>query len=162
MSGFDLIEELEVVIDAFEREQVQYAVCGGIALGLHGFVRQTKDIDILLPESELDKAMQIVRSLGFDLPARKMTFGLAAGTPRIVQRLSKMDPATGDMLTLDLLVVAPDLEEVWNSRTRTASQDRELSLVSRDGLVTMKRIAGRPQDLVDIQRLLSGDRDEES
>jgi hypothetical protein len=160
--AFDLIAELEVVVDAFEREQVQYAVCGGIALGLHGFVRHTKDIDILVPESELDGAMNIVRLLGFDLPVRKMTFGLAAGTPRTVQRLSKMDSESGVMLTLDLLVVAPDLEDVWKTRIRTASRERELWVVSRDGLVTMKQIAGRPQDLVDIQRLLSGDQDEES
>lgn len=161
MADFDLIAELEVVVDAFEREKIQYAVCGGIALGLHGFLRHTDDIDILIPEFELDPAMRIVQSLGFDLPARKMTFGLAAGTPRIVQRLSKMSE-TGDMLTLDLLVVAPDLGEVWNTRIRTASRERELSIVSRDGLVTMKRIAGRPQDLADIHRLLGGDDDEES
>ncbi len=160
--AWDLIAELEIVVDAFELKQVQYAVCGGIALGLHGFVRHTKDIDILVPESELDGAMQIVKSLGFDIPARKMTFGLASGTPRIAQRLSKMDPESGDMLTVDLLVVAPDLEVVWETRMRTASRERELWLVSRDGLVTMKKIAGRPQDLVDIQRLLEGDPDEES
>jgi hypothetical protein len=159
--AFDLIAELEAIVDAFEREKVEYAVCGGLALGLHGFVRATKDIDILLPASQVPAAARLAKELGFDLPARRMTFGLATGTPREVQRLSKLEPATGELLTLDLLVVAPDLERVWETRIPTASRTRRMTIVSRDGLVTMKRIAGRPQDLVDIARLEGLDEESE-
>jgi hypothetical protein len=159
--AFDLIAELEGLVDAFEQEHVDYAVCGGLALGYHGFVRATKDIDVLVPSTALVDALRIARARGFDIPARKITFGLAAGTPREVQRVSKLDPATGEMLTLDLLVVAPDLEEVW--KTRIAIEpvpQKTMTIVSRAGLATMKRLAGRPQDLVDLQRLENADDDE--
>jgi hypothetical protein len=158
--AFDLIEELEKLVDAFAREHVDYAVCGGLAVGLHGLPRMTMDIDVLLPASELDAAMRIAKQLGFDVPARKMTFGLATGAPREVQRLGKIDPATGELLSLDLLIVAPDLEGVWATRIPVASQDRSLTIVSREGLITMKRIAGRPQDLADIARLEGSEDDE--
>jgi hypothetical protein len=135
--AFDLIAELEAIVDIFQREHVEYAVCGGLALGLHGLPRATMDIDILLPASQLADAMRLAKSLGFD----------------IRQRLGKMDPGTGNLLSLDLLVVAPDLEGVWASRISMASQDRTFTIVSREGLATMKRIAGRPQDLLDIAKL---------
>ncbi len=151
--AFDLIAELEALVDAFEREHVEYAVCGGLALAMHGYPRATMDIDVLVPASQLAEAMRIVRSLGFDVPARKMTFGLQAGTPREVQRISKLDPTTGELLPVDLLVVAPDLEEVWNTRMPTRSGTRKLVIVSREGLATMKRIAGRPKDLLDLAQL---------
>jgi hypothetical protein len=97
--------------------------------------------------------MQGARSLGFDVPARKMTFGLRTATPREVQRISKLDPETSDLLCLDLLVVSPDLEAVWAGRTAFDVGGRRMVVVSRDGLVMMKKIAGRPQDLLDIAKL---------
>ena len=160
---FDLIAELEILVEAFEREHIEYAVCGGLAVGYHGFVRATKDIDLLVRDAQVADALRVARASGFDIPARKITFGLAAGTPREVQRVSKMDPATGNMLTLDLLVVAPDLEDVWKTRIIIEPvAGKTMSIVSREGLATMKRMAGRPQDLVDLQRLENLDDDEEA
>jgi hypothetical protein len=161
--AFDLIDELEGIVDAFERERVSYALCGGLALGFHGFVRATKDIDVLVSESELARAMEIARALGFDVPARKITFGLRTATPREVQRVSKLDPDTGELLTLDLMVVSPDLEDVWQTRITIApAPGKQLVIVSREGLAKMKRIAGRPQDLVDLARLEGVDDDEQA
>jgi len=56
-------------------------------------------------------------------------------------------------MTLDLLVVGEELQVVWDTRRRASWDGRDLAIVSREGLVTMKRIAGRPQDLVDIAAL---------
>jgi hypothetical protein len=82
-----------------------------------------------------------------------MTFGLRAGTPREIQRVSKLDPETGALLPLDLIVVNAELEQVWATRTILRAGERRMTVVSREGLATMKRIAGRPQDLVDLARL---------
>jgi hypothetical protein len=160
--AFDLIDELEAIVEAFAREHVEYALCGGLALGYHGFVRATKDIDVLVSRSQLARAMEVGRTLGFDVPPRKMIFGLRTDTPREVQRISKADSGTGDLLTLDLMVVAGDLEDVWQTRiTIEPVPGKTLVTVSRDGLAKMKRIAGRPQDLVDLARL-EGKDDEDS
>jgi len=34
--AFDLIAELDAVVDAFERECIAYAICGGLALRFTG------------------------------------------------------------------------------------------------------------------------------
>lgn len=43
---------LERIFRALHRENVRYAVFGGVALNLHGIVRTTEDLDIFLEPSE--------------------------------------------------------------------------------------------------------------
>lgn len=149
----DPVTELEGLIDAFEAAGIGYAVCGGLALAVHGYPRATKDINLLVRSEEIADAVAVAKLVGFDIPARKMTFGLRTGAPREIQRVSKLDPETGALLPLDLIVVNAELEQVWATRTTLHAGERRLTVVSREGLATMKRIAGRPQDLVDLARL---------
>ena len=46
----------EKVISSFEKENLQYGLIGGFALGVMGILRSTMDIDILLLVDDLDKA----------------------------------------------------------------------------------------------------------
>jgi hypothetical protein len=71
----------------------------------------------------------------------------------LVHRLSKPDPETGDLSSLDLLVVTPASSSVWEERERVAWRHGTLPVVSRAGLVTMKRLRGSGQDLDDIRTL---------
>lgn len=151
--AFDLIAELEQLVDALEREHVEYAVCGGLALAIHGHPRATKDIDLLVPPELVARVREVARQLGFDVPARPMIFGLAAGVRRPVDRISKLDEETGALLSLDLIHAVGELATIWSSRVRYQLPSREIVVVSREGLVTMKTIAGRPQDLADVARL---------
>jgi hypothetical protein len=58
---------------------------------------------------------------------------------------------------LEVLFADGPLDTVWQTRSRIAfteaGQSGALWVVSRDGLITLKLAAGRPQDLVDVQRL---------
>lgn len=159
--ALDLIGELERVIDALDAAGIEYALCGGLALAVHGYPRATKDIDILLRIETLDRALAAARTAGFDIPARKMMFGLKTGHVREVQRVSKLDPETNQLLVLDFLLVNAELETAWADRVAVRSGERHLVVVSRDGLATMKRIAGRKQDLADLSKLEGNDDDEE-
>jgi len=59
--------------------------------------------------------------------------------------------------TKDLVLVNDLLRAAWEARERVQWADQQLWVVSRDGLIAMKRMAGRPQELADIQRLEGGD-----
>lgn len=155
--ALDLIDELDGLLAEFAREGVDYALCGGLALAIHKRPRYTDDIDLLVPREELDRARVAARNSGFDIPAGPMVFGLAQGQRREIARISKLDPDTNELLTLDLLVVEPELQSVWDSRVLAGFRGRDIIVVSRQGLVTMKRIAGRDQDLVDIKALETPD-----
>lgn len=158
--ALDLIEELERLIDAFDGASLEYAICGGIALAIHGYPRATIDIDMLIQPADLTRAIATARACGFDIPARKITFGLRTNTPREVHRVSKLEDTTGRMLSCDLMVVEHEYEDVWRGRERQLWNERATVVVSKGGLATMKRIAGRPQDLADLAKLEGTDDDE--
>jgi hypothetical protein len=151
--ALDLVAELEGLVAQLAQAGVDYAVCGGLAVAIHGHPRATMDIDLLIPPNQLAEAMRVARNLEFDVPARKMVFGARSATPREVQRISKLDNETGVLLSLDLIIVGAGLEAVWQDRVRVSWHQRDVWLVSRSGLVAMKRLAGRPQDMADIAAL---------
>jgi hypothetical protein len=154
------VTELEALVDALDADGVPYALCGGLALGVHGHPRATEDIDLLIETESLERALAAAKRLGFDVPARKMVFGLRYGKRREVQRVSKLDPDTGDLMPLDFLLVNDELGEVWDTRQTVDVGVRKLSVVSRWGLATMKRMAGRTRDLADLE-MLEGTADDE-
>jgi len=150
--AFDLIDELAAVIAALDASATPYAVCGGLALGILGYPRATIDIDLLISNHDVAAAKAAVIGAGFDVPARHMVFGLRSGKRREVQRLSKLGPE-GEMLTVDLLLAGEELAEVFQTRISVPWQGRTIWVVTREGLATMKRLAGRPRDLADLAML---------
>ena len=42
----DLVAELEALVASFHREEVDYALCGGLAVAIPGHSRATMDIDL--------------------------------------------------------------------------------------------------------------------
>lgn len=154
----DLVTELANVSRALDDARVPYAVCGGIAVTIHGHVRATKDIDLLIRPEDRERAMAVVAALGFDRAALPMTFGANTPAAREVQRVSKLDG--GETLTIDFLVVGAPYEAVWSSRETYDWEGAKLTVVSREGLVAMKRLAGRTQDLADIEQLTGRSHDE--
>jgi len=99
------------------------------------------------------RALSIVGELGYTIEAAPMAF--ADGAVRIL-RVSKIDPESRDVLTLDLLIVTPETADVWQSRREVEWEDGTLWVVSREGLIALKRLRGSGQDLADIERLREG------
>ncbi len=144
-----LLDELEQLISSFEEAEVEYAVCGGLSLAIHGFARATLDIDLLIQPDTLDSAFAVGAENGFDIKGLDISFKERAVE---IRRVSKVD-SEGEILSLDFLLVTPQVQDVWDSRETIEFLDRKLCVVSRDGLIKMKRLAGRPQDLADIEKL---------
>jgi hypothetical protein len=147
----NLSHELLAIVQALEAEGMPYAICGGFAVMLHGYPRATHDLDLLVQESDLARVTNVVATLGFDLAAG--TFSFKRGTPEETRfwRVSKIE--ADDHLVLDVLLVTPVIEEAWRSREQIAWQGHSVWVVSRDGLKTMKLLAGRAKDLADLQAL---------
>jgi len=70
-----------------------------------------------------------------------------------IHRLPKPDPESGDLLSLDFLLVTPALSETSEARERVGWEHGMLPVVSRAGLVQMKRLRGSGLDLDDIRAL---------
>jgi CO/xanthine dehydrogenase FAD-binding subunit len=147
-----LADEFDRLIEALEAAGLEYALAGGLAVAVWGAPRATKDIDLLVPIERVDAVKGVARTCGFVLEAGPMRF--RDGTE--LRRVSKVEGP--DLLTLDLMLVNPDLEPAWRSRQRVPTLRGQLWVVSREALIEMKARAARPQDLFDIERLQELDR----
>jgi len=146
----DLYDEFTALLGALEAKQVDYAVCGGLAMAIHGLPRATIDVDLLIPQAALGMAVACANDLGYTIPADPMR--LAGGAVEI-RRVTKIDASSHDRLSLDLLLVTPAVEQVWKDRIRVRWDLGELWVVSRQGLASLKRLRGSGQDLDDIKHL---------
>src|SRR5512144_82578 len=97
---FDLYEELRKVTAAFDERNIDYALCGGLAMAVYDHARATIDIDVLILSDSLDLALQIARELDYTIRGLDLSF--ADGAIEI-RRVSKIHPTTRHVLTLDML-----------------------------------------------------------
>lgn len=144
-----LLDELSELISALNENQIEYAVCGGLALTIHGFPRATFDIDILIQAESLEKAFDVAAKFGYDIRGLDISFKERAVE---IRRVSKIDDY-GEVLPLDFLLVTQHVEDVWRTRQKLDWQNQDLWIVSTDGLIKMKELAGRAKDLIDIDRI---------
>ena len=143
-----LVEELLQLVAEFNDREIEFALCGGLAVAAHGFTRATQDIDFLIREESLERAFEAAAKVGFDVRGLDMSF--KEGTVEI-RRVSKI--VGEDVISLDLLLVTQHVEDVWEEREWKEVEGEVIPIVSRNGLIKMKRQAGRSQDLTDIERL---------
>lgn len=151
----NLVDELQAITAVLRDAGVRYALCGGLAVTLHGAARMTKDIDLLIEPADVNRIIELLRPLGYIFAALPLTF--EAGTPRErhVQRVSKID--AGEHLCVDLIladgVFAGLLDDVLDVRLGHGTA----TVISLAGLTKMKQLAGRPQDLADLAKLAGDD-----
>lgn len=148
----DIQEEFWKVVGVLQAAGVEHALCGGLAVAVHGAPRATRDIDLLVREDDVPRALEAVAALGYTFRANPMTFpdGMR------LQRVSRIQGR--DLMTIDLLLVGPETEAAWASRRSLETSEGSVSVVSREELVAMKIWAGRAQDLADVERLNGDDR----
>ncbi|HMS40511.1 MAG TPA: hypothetical protein PKE69_09815, partial [Pyrinomonadaceae bacterium] len=70
-----------------------------------------------------------------------------------IRRISKIDEETGFVLMLDLLLVTPEIQDVWQNKLLKPLENGSVSVVSREGLIKMKTMSERMQDKADIEKL---------
>lgn len=152
----DILEELRSLVAALDEHEVEYALCGGMAMAVYGRARTTIDIDLLILSDSLDEVYALAQSLGYNIRGKEMSF--ADGAIEI-RRVSKIDRDDGELLSLDLLLVTPEILPAWESRVHAEWEGGNLSVVSVSGLIALKELRKSSQDLADIEAL-AGDGNE--
>ena len=141
-----LESELRELVRLFNQEKIEYALCGGMAVAIHGFPRFTKDIDFLVPPESLDRARVIAATVGFLDESGRIPF-----SDSDVYRVLKTEGP--DFRVLDLLVPKRLDTIAWQQRQWFDWEGLSICTVSVEGLIEMKRTAGRDIDLIDIKKL---------
>ena len=152
---FDLYEELRKITSALDEHEIAYALCGGLAMAIYDHARTTVDIDILILSESLESTLEVAAELGYSIRGLDMHFGEIE-----IRRVSKFHPTTRHVLTLDMLLVTPAIREVWESRVLADVEGGTLSVVSREGLIVLKKFRSSGTDMDDIAKLEQDIRDE--
>lgn len=147
---------------ALNDANVQYIVVGGIATILHGYVRATADIDLVvdLQVEEASKAITVLTAAGFKpkVPVQAMEFADASKREQWIrekgmQVFSMYHPDKIGM-TVDLFVKPPIPYPELLQRSVVMNLDGiKVRVCAIDDLIAMKRLAGRMKDLTDIEQL---------
>lgn len=160
------VRSVEAIARALNEAKVQYFIVGGLAVNAHGYVRLTRDVDIVLaldPENAI-RGLQALLDIGYHLsiPAQPEEFADAAKREDWRQNkqmiVLKLWSDEHRRTPVDIFVYEP-----FDCRRETAfAQAWDICpgvtapVVSLPTLLAMKRHAGRPQDLIDIDELQRG------
>ncbi len=146
----DLIEELKNLISQLEKYEIDYALCGGLAIAIYAKPRATLDIDMMIDPNSLEKAKMVVSEIGFDLNAAPMELHDGA---IIIHRLVKIDEISGEHLALDFLLVTSKTKKAWEDKITVEWEGNPLKVVSPNGLILLKSFRRSGQDEDDIEYL---------
>lgn len=152
----DLPSDLTDLLAEFEAHDVEYLLVGGQALALHGHPRFTKDADLWLRDTP-DNLARAQRAL--------QAFGAPRSTIDGLDQIQGLDVAWmgAPPARIDLMTSVPDgdFEAAWSRRETKILDGTPIVVVGREDLVKLKRASGRPQDLLDANRL-EGDAGDDS
>lgn len=148
----ELFEEFKQLVLEFKKENIEYALCGGLAMAVYAFPRATLDIDILIEPETLEKAKTVAKGLGFSIDAGLMKFSDGAIQ---IYRLTKVASESNEPLMLDMILLTPEIKDVWESKRILTWDEGELPIVSPKGLIKLKSMRSSGQDQDDIKNLES-------
>ena len=143
--------EFDQIVRRFARAKLRYAVAGGLAVGLHGYVRATQDMDFLIDEQDELKAESALLQLGYRANAGVQEFARAGLT---LKRFFKRLPREDDLMLVDLLIpTSARMQRVLEEAITVPFGKGSIQVVTADGLMAMKQLRGSKVDKADIEFL---------
>lgn len=139
-------------LSALETRGVEYMLVGGIAVGAHGHVRYTKDLDVWFRGSaqNAERLIAALEDFGFtDVGVHPSEFC----KPRAMLVLGKEPNA------IELLNFADgvEFEDCYPRRVVVPLDGVQVVVIGLDDLRTNKLAVGRLQDLADLEHLKGAD-----
>ena len=150
MKQGDVHDTLRNLVDRLEREGLDYAVTGAMALVAHGYRRFTEDVDILLTPEALQRFRETVEGWGY-LPAfegAKKSFRVTSTRVKVEVMTTGEYPGDGKPKSVSF----PDPVEAREKK-------EDLWVIGLETLVELKLASGltaphRLKDLADVQELI--------
>lgn len=152
----------EEVFRKLTDREVKYAIAGGVALVLHGIVRLTAGLDLIveLSTENLRKFITAINELGYKpkTPVSAEDFidplnRKAWKEEKGMEVFSFYHPKM-PMNLIDVFVNEPiGFNEIESEIVIFKARDIEIPIISKKHLKALKRKANRPQDIADIEAL---------
>lgn len=137
------------LLRAFSDADARFLIVGAYAVGVHGWPRATKDLDVWVEASD-QNAPQVMRGLvAFGAPLMGLTEA-DLQKPGIGLQIG-VEPGRIDVLTK---ISGVGFEEAWPDRIEVDFGDGvRCQVIGLEALIRNKRASARPQDLADVDAL---------
>lgn len=137
------------ILSLFADEKVEYLIVDAYALAAHGHPRATGDIDLWVNPNP-ENAGRVYRALtAFGAPLSNLTES-DLSNPDLVLQIG-VAPKRIDILTS--ISGVTDFAGAFGERLEVEFDGIHVHVLGRRHLMENKRATGRPQDLVDVERL---------
>ncbi len=157
------LASVEAIFAALNTARVRYLLVGGLAVNAHGYERFTKDVDLLisLEPDNIRRGLEALQSIGYQpsIPITPEQFAdpsLRDSWRREKGMLVlKLWSDAHRRTPIDIFVHEPfPFDEAFhNAVSVTIGPGLTVPVIGLRDLQSMKRAAGRPQDLADIAEL---------
>jgi hypothetical protein len=141
-------DDFEEFLRLLTERNVEYVVVGGYAVAFHGYVRHTKDLDILFRNDPANIANLRRALTDFGFPPESLERVAFSEQGKIIRM--GVRPV---MIELINVISGLSFDEVWKRRVEGQFGDRTVHYISKRDLLTNKKAAGRPQDIADYEEL---------
>ena len=144
------------VAKALNNNKVNYAVVGGYAVALHGAVRGTIDLDLIinLNKSSIVNAEKALNNIGLKskIPiSGEDIFNFREEYIKNKNMIAwNLTNPNNPAETVDILITE-DLKQYKYKNIKIENQN--IKLISIDGLIKIKEKSSRPQDIEDVKAL---------
>ena len=157
------VHSVETVVAALNSAGAEYLIVGGLAVNAHGYVRLTRDMDIVvrLTPDNAAKSLRALLDIGYQMsiPEKPDAFADAAARERWRQDkqmiVLKLWSDEHRRTPIDIFVYEPFpvAQELERCVALEISPGVKAPVVTLATLLEMKRAVGRPQDFIDIEEL---------
>lgn len=149
--------DLGALIGSLNEHGVNFVVIGGVAVGAHGYLRATEDLDIVSePSAENhDRLATLLSELEATLPtAQGRRFDPETDIAALRRgRNLTVQTSLGDLDLIQLAAGVPPYSGLIASAERAELLGVPVNVCSLDHLRAMKASAGRAQDEADLENL---------
>jgi hypothetical protein len=144
--------EPERAVAALNRAGVHYVIVGGLAVGAHGVVRATRDLDIV-PDGDEGNMSRLAACLA-EIGGRHPIEGSLTGSALARPVSFKVRTRHGDVQVLNRMHGVPPFARLSERRILVEIAPEAVApICSLADLRAMKRTADRPRDRVDLAEL---------
>lgn len=145
-----MLKDHQELLSALNAHNVKYLVVGGHAVGVHSEPRGTKDLDIFIKADPQNAAAVFEALLEFGAPLQDVSPADFANDADTIYQIGQ-PPSR-----VDILQSLPGItfDQAWQNRIPASfGPDIPVNIISQPDLIQNKTAVGRPQDLIDIEKM---------
>jgi hypothetical protein len=132
----------------FNEHQVKYLIVGAYAVMKYTEPRYTKDLDIWVDATQ-NNANRVFKALAeFGAPMKSVAVEDFTNRELVFQ--IGIEPHRIDVM---MGIKGLEFSDAWPRRVEAHFEDVVINLISKEDLLIAKQAAGRPQDLIDLDKL---------